>query len=66
MKRRAGKRADYDAAMIPERIPAKGESPDAIAIPIHKGSATRKTTNEAKKSFLILAMFALKFNLPQD
>jgi len=38
---------------MPAIIPENNGAPDASAIPKHKGSATRKTTNPAGKSFLI-------------
>jgi hypothetical protein len=37
---------------IPEITPVIAGSPEAKAIPRHNGSATRKTTSEAEKSFL--------------
>ena len=36
--------------MIPEIRPAAGGTPEAIAMPMHSGTATRKTTIEARKS----------------
>ena len=38
--------------MMPVIRPAATGAPDAIAIPMHNGRATRNTTIEAKKSFL--------------
>ncbi len=37
---------------IPAMMPAKRGAPDARAIPKHKGSATKKTTNPAGRSSL--------------
>src|SRR5689334_18684661 len=36
--------------MMPVISPAAGGAPEAIAMPIHSGNATRKTTTEASKS----------------
>ncbi len=36
--------------MMPVMMPAVGGSPEAMAIPMHSGSATRKTTTEASRS----------------
>lgn len=40
---------------IPEIIPENNGAPEAIAIPKHKGSATKKTTKPEAKSDLRLA-----------
>ncbi len=40
---------------IPDMIPENNGAPEAIAIPKHKGSATRKTTKPDAKSDLRLA-----------
>lgn len=36
--------------MMPDTRPAKGSTPDALAIPRHSGSATRKTTTPVIRS----------------
>ena len=47
--------------MIPPTIPvinpAAGGAPDAIAVPMHSGNATRNTTNDANRSCLIVVEF---------
>ena len=37
--------------MMPVISPAAGGAPDAIAMPMQSGSATRKTTTEARRSW---------------
>jgi hypothetical protein len=37
--------------MIPVIRPVAGGAPDAIAMPMHKGRATKNTTMEASASF---------------
>jgi hypothetical protein len=40
--------------MMPVIKPAATGIPEAIATPMHKGSATRNTTMEASRSFLMV------------
>ena len=45
--------------MMPVMMPAVGGMPEAIEIPIQSGSATRKTTTEAKRSAPSVEFFAV-------
>lgn len=47
--------------IIPEIIPENKGAPDAIAIPKHKGNATKKTTKPEEKSDLRFAKKLLFF-----
>jgi hypothetical protein len=38
--------------MTPVINPSAGGTPEAMAMPMHKGRATRKTTIDARKSFV--------------
>src|SRR5687768_5880493 len=52
--------------MIPVTSPDAGGIPDAIAMPMHRGSATRNTTIDARKSWTIVARVALVIGDPSD
>jgi hypothetical protein len=46
---------------MPVSKPLLGGTPEAIAIPIHKGKATRNTTKDANKSLVKEGLFLMPY-----
>jgi hypothetical protein len=46
--------------MMPVRMPAAGGAPEARAMPIHRGSATRKTTSDAERSLRCFGLIGIE------
>src|SRR6266550_9363754 len=49
--------------MMPVRIPAAGGAPEAKAMPMQRGSATRKTTREAERSLTCFGLIGIAESL---
>jgi hypothetical protein len=46
--------------MMPVRMPAAGWAPEAKAMPMQRGSATRKTTSEAERSLRCFGFIGIR------